>query len=154
MQLMKRSRTPDLFEGLSQIHRELDRMFDFTERWPTPFRTFGLLEGTWTPTVDVYEDKDNVHIKAELPGLKKEDIEISVQGDTLILKGERKSESEEKKENYYRVERVYGQFHRAISLPAPVKSEEVKATYKDGILDIVLPKKEEAKAKQIQVNIK
>ena len=70
--------------------------------------------------MDVFEDKENIRVKAELPGLKKEDIELSIQGDTLILKGERKSESEEKKENYHRVERVYGQFHRAITLPAPV----------------------------------
>jgi len=119
-----------------------------------PVRTFELLESAWTPAVDVFEDKENVRVRAELPGLKKNDIELSVQGDTLIIKGERKQENEGKKENYHRKERVYGQFHRVIGLPVSVKANEVKATYKDGILGVMLPKKEEAKARQIQVEVK
>lgn len=155
IQHQRTSAPADLFGGLSQLHRELDRIFDFEgSRWPAPFRTFGLLEGAWTPAVDVHEDKEAVRVKAELPGLKKSDMELTVQGDTLLIRGERKHESEEKKENYHRVERVYGQFHRAIPLPAPVKADAIRATYKDGVLEVVLPKKEEAKARQIQVDVK
>jgi HSP20 family protein len=139
---------------LSQLYRELDDFFDLTgSRWPSPFRTFGLLEGNWSPAVDLYDDKETVRVRAELPGLKKNDINVSVHGDTLILEGERKQEFEEKKENYHRIERTYGQFHRAITLPSPVNATAVKATYRDGILEVVLPKKEEAKPKQIEIEV-
>lgn len=149
-----RQQAPDFFSGLSQLHRELDRMFDFGhERWPAPFRSFGLLEGPWTPAVDVYEDKDKIRVRAEVPGLKKDDIDLTIQGNTLILKGERKQEFDEKAENHHRVERVYGRFHRAIGLPSPVNPSEIKATYTDGILEVVLPKKEEAKPRQITVDV-
>jgi HSP20 family protein len=152
MQLVRRrtQKKDEPYFGLSQLHQELGRIFDL----PSSLRSLDLLEGAWTPAVDVYETKDAVRVKAEIPGMKKEDIDLAVQGDTLILRGERKEESERKDENYYRVERTYGQFQRAITLPCPVKAEEVKAAYKDGILEVNLPKKEEAKPKQIQVEVK
>ena len=158
MQLMKRngpsSSTPDLFGGLFQLHRELDRMFDWGHRGLSHETGSGLFEGAWMPAVDVCEDKDDVRVKAELPGLKKEDIQISVQGDTLVLKGERKMETDEKKENYHRVERVHGQFHRTITLPAPVKPDGANAKYENGVLEVTLHKQEEAKPRQIQVEVK
>jgi HSP20 family protein len=156
MQIIKYpNQTSDLFGGLSQLRRELDTMFDLPDSsWSAPLRTFGLLEGAWSPCVDVYNEKDSIRVRAELPGLKKDDIHLSIQGDTLILEGERKRESTQEDRNYHRVERTYGQFHRAISLPVAVNAAEIKASYQDGILDVVLPKKEEAKPKQIQVDVK
>jgi HSP20 family protein len=150
------SNNNDLFGGLTQLRQELDQMFDLTEPWTAgaPLRTFGLLEGPWSPPVDVYEAPDEIRVKAELPGLKRENIELSVQGDTLILRGQRKQEAAQPGENYHRIERSYGQFHRTISLYSPVNTGAVSATYKDGILEVFLPKKEEAKPRQIQVDIK
>ncbi len=155
MQLIRRNRntTPDL-GGLERLQRELSDFFDWTtSAYPTPFRTFGLLEGAWSPALDLYEDKDSLRVVVELPGLKKDEFEATVHGDTLVIQGERKSESEQKKENFYRVERIYGQFHRAVTLPTPVDASKVKASYKDGVLEVILPKKEETKPKQIPVTI-
>jgi HSP20 family protein len=147
----KRQSEPiEVFGGLSQLRRELDDIFELGG----PFRSFGLLEGSWAPLIDMSETKDQILVRAEIPGMKKEEIDVQVQNDTLIIQGERKRESEEKKENYRRVERSYGRFHRAIGLPSEVKADQIKATYKDGILDISLPKKEESKPKQIQVEVK
>ncbi len=144
----------DLFGGLSQLYHELDRMFDPSSHGLAMSRGLGLLEGAWSPAVDVIDEKDHLRVKAELPGLKKDEIDVTVQGDTLILRGERKQEFDEKKKNYHRVERFYGQFHRAISLPSPVEAGQVKASYKDGVLEVVLPKKAEAKPRQIAVEVK
>jgi HSP20 family protein len=148
----RRTETPDIFGGLSQLRRELDEIFETGSDWMSPLRSSGLLEGAWSPLVDVFEDKNNVRVRAEMPGLKKEEIEVSVQGQMLILKGERRRELDENKNNVHRIERTYGRFHRTVSLPCQVNSDQVKATYKDGILDIALPKKEESKPKQIQVD--
>jgi HSP20 family protein len=144
----------DLFGGLTQLRNELDQMFNLNDPWSAPLRTFGLLEGPWSPAVDVYETADDIRVKAELPGLKKEDIDLTVQGETLILRGERKQEHTEEKDNYHRIERSYGQFHRTVSLPSPVNAAAVNASYTNGILEVVLPKREEAKPRQIQVDIK
>lgn len=151
----QRTRHPlDLFGGLSQLHRELDRFFDFGPRgWPAA-SGLELLEGAWSPPVDVFDEKDAVRVKTELPGLKQKEIEVSIQGNTLLLRGERTRDFDEKRENYHRVERVYGQFHRAIALPAPVDASAIKATYKDGILEVVLPKRPEAKARRIEIETK
>lgn len=151
----QRNRGPlDLFGGLSQLYRELDRMFDPSSRWPVASRELDLLESAWSPAVDVMDEKDAIRVKAELPGLKKDEIDVAVQDNTLILKGERKQEFDEKKKNYHRVERFYGQFHRAISLPSPVEAGQVKASYKDGVLEVVLPKKAGGKPRQITVDVK
>jgi HSP20 family protein len=112
-----------------------------------------LLEG-WFPPVDIYEDKENVLVKAELPGLKKEDIEISLQEGYLTLSGERKHEEERKEADVYRSERWEGRFHRAISLPCRVDAEKIKAIYNEGVLTVTLPKAEESKPKQIPITIK
>jgi HSP20 family protein len=112
-----------------------------------------LLEG-WFPAVDVYEDKDALLVKAELPGLKKEDIEISLQEGFLILSGERKQEEKQEGAELYRSERWVGRFQRSINLPCKVEAEKIKATYNEGVLAVTLPKAEEAKPKQIQVSFK
>ncbi|WP_447974715.1 Hsp20/alpha crystallin family protein [Nitrospira sp. Kam-Ns4a] len=118
------------------------------EQW-LPFRGLGLR----MPPLDVYEDKDDVVIKAELPGLKKEDIEVSLTDHTITIKGEKKRESEVKDEDYLRCERAYGAFARTVALPCEIKPEAVKASFKDGVLEVRLPKTEAAKKKAITVKI-
>ena len=106
------------------------------------------------PALDLYEDKDNFVLKAELPGMKKEEIDISLHEGVLTLSGERKEERKEEGADTYRSERYYGRFHRTIALPSAVNGEKVSASYKDGILTVTLPKTEEAKPKQIPINVK
>lgn len=101
----------------------------------------------------MFQDKDNVFVKAELPGMKKEEIEISLHDGILSIGGERKHEAESRKGDSFRSERYFGRFHRSVTLPTAVDSTKVKAAYKDGILTVTLPKAEEAKPKQIQVNV-
>ncbi len=113
-----------------------------------------IFSGQWMPAIDVYDSKDNFVVKADLPGLNKEEIEVSIEDDTLILKGEKKQESETKEQNFYRSERLYGSFFRAIALPATVDPSKVVAEYKDGVLKLTLPKKEDARPKQIKVDVK
>ncbi len=112
-----------------------------------------LLEG-WFPAVDVFEDKDNLLVKAELPGLKKEDIQISLDNGNLTLSGERKQEEKHQDADVYRSERWVGRFHRSVSLPCRVDAEKIKATYNDGVLTVTLPKAEDAKPKQIPISVK
>ena len=105
----------------------------------------------WLPSVDLYEEKDKVVIKAELPGIKKEDITLTLTEDTLTLRAERKQERDEKNEWYYVREGSYGTFHRVLALPVDVKAEKATADYKDGVLSIHLPKTEETKARKIKI---
>ena len=108
---------------------------------------------TWAPSVDIYETDHDVVLKAELPGVDPKDVEIRVEDGTLYLKGQRKFENEVKEENYHRVERSYGSFTRSFALPSSVNSDKAKAEYKDGLLTLTLPKREEAKPKTIQINV-
>jgi HSP20 family protein len=109
---------------------------------------------TWTPSCDIYETENEIVVKAEIPGAKKEDVKVNIEGNLLTLMGERKFEEETKKENYVRVERNYGQFLRRFTLPIFVNPSKITADFRDGMLTIVLPKLEEAKPKQIEVSIK
>jgi HSP20 family protein len=111
-----------------------------------------FLEG-WFPAVDVYEDKDNLVVRAELPGMKKEDIEISLHEGFLTLSGERQAEKNHEGSETYRSERWLGRFHRSVGLPCAVVPDKIKATYTDGILTVSLPKAEEAKPKQIPISV-
>jgi HSP20 family protein len=140
--------------------REFDRMFeDFPFlHWPRFFREmepFRFRRGIrlQAPAVDMYDEKTEVVVKAEMPGMEKDDIEISLTDSTLTLKGEKKKEEEVKEKDYYRSEREYGSFLRSITLPADVKTEEAKATFKNGVLEIHLPKTEEAKRKETVVKV-
>ena len=113
-----------------------------------------LNRGDWRPPVDIYEnDNHEIVLRAELPGLKREDLDIRVENNTLTLRGERKRDTEVKQESYHRVERTYGAFSRSFSLPTTVNTEQVKATFADGVLTITLPMREEAKPRQIQVQV-
>lgn len=136
------------FDRLPSLRDELNRLFDFA----LPTRDSGFFSG-WTPALDVYDEKDNFVVKAELPGLKKEDIDINVHNGVLTISGERKRETEKKEGQTFRSERYFGRFQRSVSLPALVNPSAVKASYKDGVLTIDLPKAEEAKPKQIAVTV-
>jgi len=119
-------------------------------RWD-PFREFG---GAWMPPVDIYTTADHeLVIKAEIPGMSKDDLEITVENFTLTIRGEKKAESSVKDDQFHRVERNYGSFTRSFALPHTVDSERVAADYKDGVLTIKLPQREEAKPRQIKVNV-
>jgi len=138
------------FDRLSTIRDEMNRLFDLS--LPGFGRDAGLFSG-WSPVLDVYQDKDHVYVKAELPGMKKEEIDISLQDGVLVISGERKHEEEKTEGETFRSERYFGRFHRSVTLPTTVNAGKVKATYKDGILTVTLPKAEEAKAKQIEVSV-
>jgi HSP20 family protein len=136
------------FNELNRIQNEINRIFSNPFDLLAP--STSLFEG-WEPNIDVYEDKDNITVRAELPGMKQEDIEVSLQGDTLIISGERKQEEEHKEGQTYRAERFFGRFQRSLTLPQPVDASKIQASYKDGVLTITLPKSEEAKRKRIDV---
>ncbi len=132
---------------LATLRKEMDRL------WEDFFGTKDLLpqaEG-WVPAVDVSETKDAVIVKAEIPGMDAKDIDVSLSGDMLIIKGEKKEEKEEKDENFHRVEMRRGSFQRAVRLPMAVDSDKIEAKYEKGILRVKLPKKEETKTKRIDV---
>jgi HSP20 family protein len=136
---------------LSSLRREMDRMWDrfFGE---TPLAKRAAEE--WWPSVDMSETKDNYVVKAELPGLEAKDVDVSISGDVLTIKGEKKKEEEEKDEHHHYVERYYGSFQRSFRLPANVKSDKIDASFDKGILKVTLPKVEEAKKKRIEVKVK
>jgi HSP20 family protein len=106
---------------------------------------------TWSPAVDIFETEGEIVVKAELPGMDRKDITLNLERNVLTLKGERRFEKEAKDDNYHRIERSYGGFSRTFSIPATVDEEKIHAEYKEGVLKIVLPKKEQAKPKQIRI---
>jgi len=131
----------------------VSRLFDeFFNDFPF---TSSVVEGkeNWIPSVDILEKEGNIVLRAELPGMNEKEIELKVEGDTLILKGERKMESEDKKSNYHRIERSYGSFTRSFRLPDTVDSEKIDADYKNGVLTITIPKKSEVKPREIPVKV-
>jgi HSP20 family protein len=139
------------FRDLMATQREFDRLF--REAF-TPSGAEGEVSTrTWAPPVDIYENGDSLVLKAELPGINPDDVEIRVEDNTLYLKGERKFEKEVKEQNYHRVERTYGTFTRTFTLPNSVDADKVAANYKDGVLTLTMPKKEEAKPKTIKINV-
>ena len=145
----------DPFTFLRQMTSELDRMFE-TPAWPSlrlPFLRSKPAEATWFPEIDVFEKDNRLVTKIDLPGMKKEDVKVEVTDGHLAISGERKTEAEEKKENFYRCEREYGSFYRAVPLPEGVKLEDVKATFADGVLEvsIPLPAKPEAKIRTVEI---
>ena len=106
-----------------------------------------------SPDIDLYDDEEDLVVKAEIPGANEKDIDISLEDGILSIKGERKLENEDKKDNYYRIERSYGSFSRSFRLPVEVKTNDAKASYKDGVLEIRIPKEEKAKPKKIRINV-
>jgi HSP20 family protein len=139
------------FRDLVSTHRDFDRLF--REAFTPFFGEGDLSTRTWAPPVDIYETENDIVLKAELPGVDPKDVEVRVEDNTLYLKGERKFEKEVKDENYHRVERAYGSFARSFTLPNSIDSENVKADYKDGLLTLTMPKREEAKPKRIKIAV-
>jgi len=139
------------FREFATLQDRMNRLF--RESLNEDGREEALLTSSFAPAVDVYEDEHNVTLKIEVPGIDEKDIDVRIENNTLTVHGERKIEKEEKEENYRRVERQYGSFTRTFTVPTTVDSEKVSATYDKGVLKIVLPKKAEAKPKQIKVNV-
>ena len=149
MSLMRR----DPFSELRNLQEDVNRFFG--ANLPRLFnQEEGLLRGNWSPSVDIYEDQNAIMLEADLPGLKPGDFDLSVENYTLTLRGERKFEKRSEGDNYHRVERSYGSFVRTFTLPQTVNVEDVQAEFKDGVLRVTLPKREEVKPRQIQVAIK
>lgn len=142
----------DPFKELTTIQERINRLFD-ENIGRVRFPDIEFSAGAWNPAVDIFETKDNVVLKAELPGLDKKDFSIEIKDNLLTLKGERKLEKETKEENYYRMERAYGAFSRSFTLPASVDKDKVKAKFKDGVLEVTIPKSETEKPKQINVEV-
>jgi HSP20 family protein len=139
----------DPFRDLGMLQDRMNRLFDDAGRgWRSdePAATT-----SWSPSVDIFETEGEIVVKAELPGTDRKDITLHLENNVLTLRGERRFEKETKEENYHRIERAYGNFSRSFSIPATVDEETIRADYKDGVLKIVLPKKEQAKPKQIKI---
>jgi len=136
---------------LSSFRREMDRLWNRV-LGETPFSS--EFTEAWAPSVDISEKNDNFIVKAELPGMEAGDVDVSLSGDILTIKGEKKSEGEQKGENRYCCERYYGSFQRSFRLPANVQADKVEASFSKGILKITLPKMEEAKKKEIEIKVK
>lgn len=138
---------------LRTMQEQMDRLLNLS--WGNPdFPGEDIKEGVWQPAVDIYETAESIVIKAELPDVDQKDIDVRIEDNTLTIKGERKHESEVKKENYHRIERYFGSFQRSFKLPATVNQEGVSANCEKGVLTVTLPKKEEVKPKQISVEVK
>jgi HSP20 family protein len=137
------------FREVSRLRREMDRLWD--DFFGPGRRALRPLAEEWVPAMDLSETADKVVVKAEVPGMEPKDIDISLSGDLLTIRGEKKSEREEKKENYHLVERSYGSFSRSVRLPAAVNADKIEARYEKGVLTITCPKKEKVKPKAIEV---
>jgi len=137
----------DPLSGIAEIQEEVNRLFDGS------LSRYGQLERAFNPALDLFEDENSIHVKVELPGLSKEDVNITVHDSLLTIKGEKRQETEKKDANVYRVERTFGSFARTIELPTGVDASKVDARFKDGLLQITLPKTEAAKPKEIEVKV-
>jgi HSP20 family protein len=138
----------DPFRDVIALQNRVNSLFrDFNEGGDSP------LTASFVPAVDIYEDAEKVTLKLEVPGIEQKDLDVRVENNTLTVKGERKFEKEEKEENFHRIERRYGSFHRAFTLPTTVDTENVQAHYNAGVLKLELKKKAEAQPKQIKVNV-
>ncbi len=139
------------FRDLITTQDRMNRLFN--ETLGRAFGEEGARAGAWIPAVDIYETEQNVTVKAELPGIDPKEVEVTVHEGTLYLKGERKYEKEVKEEHYHHVERAYGSFARSFELPASINEDKVEADFKDGVLTLTMPKREEAKAKKIKISV-
>lgn len=136
------------WNNLPALQDEVERFFDFF--YP---REISGLDAVLVPKVDVSEDKDNIYVEADVPGFDQKDIKVSLKDGALSLSAKKESAKEEKKKNYHRIERAYGSFYRQIPLPGQIDESKVKAVYKNGVLNLTLPKREEEKAKEIKIDV-
>ena len=137
----------DPFREVASLQNRMNSLFRDLNEADSPLTT-----ASFVPAVDIYEDEKKVVLKLEVPGVDQKDLDVSVENHTLTVKGERKFESEEKEQNFHRIERRYGSFYRAFTLPSTVDSENVQAVYNNGVLKLELAKKAEAQPKQIKIN--
>lgn len=139
----------DPFRDLKTLQDEVNRLF--STNFSRGFGDEGIARGAWTPNVDIFENKDEIVLEAELPGMSREDFELSIENNVLTLRGERRFEKRDEADNYHRVERAYGSFTRSFTLPQTVSGEGATAEYKNGVLRVALRKREEVKARRIEV---
>lgn len=137
----------DPFRELRNLQDEMTRLFTGVQ----PFNREEMTHGAWAPSVDIWEDQDRLILEAELPGMKRDDFEISVENNVITLRGERKFEKKAEGDNYHRVERSYGSFTRSFTLPQTVTAEGATADFDNGVLRVSLPKREETKARKIEI---
>ena len=140
----------DPFRDLRTLQEEVNRLF--STNLTRAFDDEGIGRGAWAPSVDIYENKDQIVLEAELPGMNQEDFDLSIENNVITLRGERKFEKTADSDNYHRVERSYGSFTRSFTLPQTVSPESATAEYNNGVLRVTLPKREETKARRIQVS--
>jgi len=140
----------DPFRELRGLQDEMARLF--TSIVPTSANSEEMLTGAWAPKIDIFENKDNLVLEAELPGMNRDDFELSFENNVITLKGERKFEKKADEDNYHRVERAYGSFTRSFTLPHTVTAEGAKAEFNNGVLHVSLPKHEETKARKIEIS--
>ena len=139
----------DPFRDLRTLQEEVNRLF--TGSVPRSFDDEGIARGAWSPSVDIYENKEQIVLEAELPGMKRDDFDLSIENNVITLRGQRQFEKKDESDNYHRVERAYGSFARSFTLPNTVSAEGANAEYKNGVLRVTLPKREETKARRIEV---
>lgn len=139
----------DPFRDLRSLQDEVNRLF--TSNLTRSFDDEGIARGAWSPRVDIYENKDQIVLEAELPGMNREDFDLSVENNVITLRGERHFEKKDDSDNYHRVERAYGSFTRSFTLPQTVTAEGANAEYRNGVLRVTLPKREETKARRIEI---
>ena len=139
----------DPFRDLATLRERMNRLFE--ETYTSRGEEKDLVASTWNPSVDIYETENALVMKAELPGIDENDIELKIEDNTLTLKGDRKFEKETKEENYHRIERSYGSFYRSFTLPRNIDQDKIKAECENGILKVTLPKKAELKPKKVKI---
>lgn len=139
------------FEEMERMLKEMDRVF--SNKRTLPHLTETMVTGEWSPAVDILEDEKEFVLKAELPEVKKEDVKVSVEADSLIIRGERKAEKEEKGKKYHRIERYYGTFQRTFTLPEATDASKIRSEFKDGVLTVHLPKDPTVKSKTIEIKV-
>src|SRR5207237_7596783 len=138
----------DSVRDLRAVQDEVNRLFTGNM---ARFDDEGIARGSWSPSVDIYENKDQIVLEAELPGMKREDFDLSVENNVITLRGERHFEKKDESDNYHRVERAYGTFLRSFTLPNTVSAEDAAADYRNGVLRVTLPKRAETKARRIEI---
>ena len=139
-------------KDLLTLQDRMNRLFDESVRGIRPGEE-ALNSALWSPAVDIYETENELILKAELPEINQKDIDIQVENNTLVLRGERRFEKEAKRENFHRIERSYGAFARSFTLPTTIEQEKIRADYKDGVLQVHLPKRPERKAQRVEIKI-
>jgi HSP20 family protein len=138
------------FRGVADVQTEINRLFDNFVGRPM---TSGAGEQMWLPAVDVHETKDDIVLSFDIPGVTEKDVQVTLMGDLLTVRGERKFERDGSDNSYHRVERLYGRFERSVQLPMTVQMDKVKASYRDGVLEVKLPKAEEVKPREIKIDL-